>query len=34
MKCLDSRRLTGPNIIWDRPGAVIDVQFDDADPDE
>ncbi len=33
MKCLDSRRLTGPNIVWDRPGAVLDVSFGDADPD-
>ena len=33
MKLLDSRRLPGPNLLWDRPGAVIDVSFggDDAD---
>ncbi len=33
MRCLDSRRLTGPNLLWDKPGAVIDVVFDDDDPD-
>ena len=27
MQLLDSRRLTGPNILWDKPGAVIDVSF-------
>lgn len=25
MKLLDSRRLTGPNVLWDREGAVLDV---------
>ncbi len=25
----DSRRLTGPNILWDRPGAVLDVMIPD-----
>ncbi len=29
MKILDCRRLTGPNVIWDHPGAVIDVACDD-----
>lgn len=29
MEMLDCRRLTGPNAIWDRPGAVIDVSCDD-----
>ena len=33
MQLIDSRRLTGPNLLWDRPGAVIDVHFGDADPD-
>jgi UDP-N-acetylmuramyl tripeptide synthase len=28
---LDSRRLTGANLYCDLPGAIIDVQFDDAD---
>jgi cyanophycin synthetase len=28
MKLLDSRRLTGPNLLWDREGAVIDVSLD------
>lgn len=26
----DSRRLTGPNIVWNRPGAVIDVALPDG----
>ena len=26
----DSRRLTGPNLLWDKAGAVIDVTLDDA----
>ena len=26
MKMLDSRRLTGPNLLWDRPGAIIDIE--------
>lgn len=29
---LDSRRLTGPNLLWDSPGAVIDVAFGDIEP--
>lgn len=29
MKLLDSRRLTGPGLLLDRAGAVIDVQVDD-----
>lgn len=33
MRLLDSRRLTGPNLIWERPGAVIDIDFGDLDPD-
>ncbi len=28
---LDSRRLTGANLYWDRPSAIIDVQLDAAD---
>jgi len=31
MELLDSRRLTGPNLLWERAGAVIDVRFGDAD---
>ncbi len=27
MRCLDSRRLTGPNLLWQRPGAVLDVEL-------
>ena len=29
MRLLDSRRLPGPNLLWDKPGAVIDVEFGD-----
>jgi UDP-N-acetylmuramyl tripeptide synthase len=29
----DSRRLTGPNLLWERPGAVLDVQLSAADAD-
>lgn len=28
---LDSRRLTGPNLLWNRCGAVIDVRIDDGE---
>ena len=31
MEVLDSRRLTGPNLVWDHPGALLEVTFDDAD---
>lgn len=31
MKLLDSRRLTGPNILSDHPAAVIDVRVDETD---
>ena len=31
---LDSRRLTGPNLFWDRPGAVLDVSTADLSADE
>jgi cyanophycin synthetase len=31
VKLLDSRRLTGPNILSDHPAAVIDVRVDEAD---
>ncbi len=33
MRRLDSRRLTGPNLLWDCPGAVIDVEFDNDEND-
>lgn len=33
MELLDSRRLPGANILWDRPGAVIDVAVADAERD-
>ena len=28
MRLLDSRRLTGPNLLWDREGAVLDVSLE------
>jgi UDP-N-acetylmuramyl tripeptide synthase len=28
IELLDSRRLTGPNLFWDRPGAIIDAAID------
>ncbi len=31
MKLLDSRRLTGPNLLWDLEGAVLDVALGDAE---
>ena len=27
----DARRLTGPNLLWDQPGAILDVFIDDID---
>ena len=30
---MDSRRLTGPNLLWDRPGAIIDAAVRDEDAD-
>jgi cyanophycin synthetase len=30
MELLDSRRLTGPGLLLDRPGAVVDVRVEDA----
>jgi cyanophycin synthetase len=27
LELVDSRRLTGPNLLWDRPGAVLDVEL-------
>ena len=31
MELLDSRRLTGPNLLWNKQGAVIDVAFNEQD---
>jgi cyanophycin synthetase len=31
MELLDSRRLTGPNLLWDRPGSTVDVGCTDAE---
>lgn len=33
MQVLDSRRLTGPGLVLDGPGAVLDVSFGDTEPD-
>jgi len=33
MDILDSRRLTGPGLLLDRPGAVLDVRLGGQDPD-
>lgn len=33
MNLLDSRRLTGPNLLWDREGAVLDVSLDPGGAD-
>ena len=30
----DSRRLTGPNMLWEHPGAVLDVFYDKLDPED
>ena len=32
MRILDSRRLTGPSLMLDGPGAILDVALDGADP--
>jgi len=31
MEVLDARRLTGPNVIWERPSAVLDVELDEGE---
>ena len=31
MELRDSRRLTGPNVLWERPGAVIEVALEPAE---
>ena len=31
MEVRDSRRLTGPNILWRRPGAILDVAVDEGE---
>ena len=33
MRVLDSRRLTGPNLLLDRAGAVLDIELSDAERD-
>ena len=32
MRVLDSRRLTGPNLLLPGPGAILEVALDGADP--
>ncbi len=34
IKLLDSRRLTGPNLFWDLPGAILDVAIEDIPADQ
>ncbi len=31
LKITDSRRLTGPNLFWNKPGALLDIGFDGFD---
>jgi UDP-N-acetylmuramyl tripeptide synthase len=33
MRLLDARRLTGPNVLWDKPGAVVDIACTAAEAD-
>ena len=33
MKYLDARRLTGPNLLWSRPGAILDIDCTPGDAD-
>ena len=33
MRVLDSRRLTGPNLLLDGPGAILDLALEGADPE-
>lgn len=33
MKVLDSRRLTGPSLLLDRPGAILDISLEELDAD-
>jgi UDP-N-acetylmuramyl tripeptide synthase len=33
MRLLDSRRYTGPNLVWDRPSAVLDIDCDPGQTD-
>lgn len=30
IELLDSRRLTGPNLFWDRPGAILDIALEEV----
>jgi len=33
IELLDSRRLTGPNLFWDRPGAILDISINNIPAD-
>lgn len=33
IELLDSRRLTGPNLFWDLPGAIVDIRISDIPAD-
>jgi len=34
IQLLDNRRLTGPNLFWDKPGAVLDLAVEDIPPEQ
>ena len=34
MEVIDSRRLTGPGLIWDRPAAVLDIRLSVEEADK
>ena len=34
MNYLDARRLTGPNLLWDKPGSILDVSCSEAEVPE
>mgnify|MGYP001826845789 FL=1 len=34
IQLLDNRRLTGPNLFWDKPGAVLDVAVEGVQPQQ
>ena len=34
IQLLDNRRLTGPNLFWDKPGAVLDVAVEGVQPEQ
>ena len=34
MKYLDARRLTGPNLLWNKPGSILDVECEPHEADD